>query len=336
VRRVGLGLACCLLATRLWAQPVVDGSKDVAYGAALAVQTVETHFGDGSPLGGSELDGAYAVIAGGRLYLMLTGNLEPNFNTLEVFIDSKAGGENVLSATPQYDLLFLATASAKFTGMTFDTGFSADYHLVAQWGSNPNLNLYAHFVDRMGGGAALVPGSSGTSPIAVGNTAAGTILAGNIGPSASGTALTQNLPFAINNSNTLGVIGGTAAANAAAAAAVTTGVEFSIALADLGNPAPGGTIRIFAAINNGNHDYLSNQILAGLVAPQGNLGGDGAGGFIGSLSGIDFTDFAGDQYFSLQVPGSLVEPAIPTLSGWGAALLALALAWPAWSVLVRR
>ena len=77
-------------------------------------------------------------------------------------------------------------------------------------------------------------------------------------------------------------------------------------------------------------------MLAGLPAPQGNLGGDGAGGFTGSLSGVDFTDFAGTQYFSLQVPLGQGEPGIPALSTWGVALLALALAAVAWSGLARR
>src|SRR5687767_3041342 len=85
----------------------VDGSVDANYGAPLAVQLVNTGFGDAQPpgaLGGSELDAAYAKIWNGRLYIMLTGNHEPNFNKLEVFIDSVAGaGENTLSATPKYD-----------------------------------------------------------------------------------------------------------------------------------------------------------------------------------------------------------------------------------------
>src|SRR5882757_2043328 len=82
----------------------VDGTLDGAYGPALAVQQVQTGFGDANPpgsLGGSELDAAYATISGGRLYLMLTGNHEPNFNKLDIFIDSTPGGESTLSGTPQ-------------------------------------------------------------------------------------------------------------------------------------------------------------------------------------------------------------------------------------------
>ena len=313
----------------------MDGTRDAGYGAALAVQTVGTQFGDGNPLGGSELDAAYAVVSGGRLYLMLTGNLEGNYNAVEVFIDSIAGGENVLSGTPLYDLFTQVNASLKFSGMTFDAGFTADYHLVSHWGGN-GTPFSTHFVDRQGGAAASVPGSLGASPNAAGNSAAGTILAGNVAPSASGTALTQNLMFALNDTNVGGVVAGTGAANAASAAAVTTGIEYSIALADLGNPPPGSTIRIFAAINNSNHDYLSNQVLGGLPAGTGNLGGDGNGAFTGALAGIDFTEFAGTQHFSLQLPLAPAAPAVPALTGWGAALLAVALAAMAWLALSRR
>jgi hypothetical protein len=75
-------------------------------------------------LGGSELDAAYARVENGRLYVLFTGNHEPNFNKLDVFIDSVAGGENVLSSTPQYDFspspgVYI---SQNMGGLTFDTG----------------------------------------------------------------------------------------------------------------------------------------------------------------------------------------------------------------------
>jgi hypothetical protein len=297
------------------AVPTVDGTRDAEYGPALAVQGVQTGFGDANPpgaLGGSELDAAYAKIVGGRLYLMLTGNHEPNFNKLDIFIDSKPGGENTLSGTPQYDFFNGSTwISQNMVGLTFDTGFTADYHLFSRWGSSSG-SYNVDFIDRQGGASASVPGSTGASPNAVNLIAAGQIPAGAgaIGPNASGPALTQPLEFAINDNNNAGVAGGAPnAANPADALAVTTGMEFSIALADLGNPADGSTINIAAMINNGDHNYLSNQILGSLVAPQGNLGGDGGGGFTGTLSGVNFNQFPGLQYFSVVVP----EPATGSL-----------------------
>ena len=302
-----------LLTTRVSAI-IVDGTLDAEYGPAIAVQTVQTQFGDANPpgsLGGSELDAAYARVSNGRLYLMFTGNHEPNFNKFEIFIDSKPGGENTLSGTPQYDFFNGSTwVSQNLVGLTFDAGFNADYHLFSRWGGG-NTPYSADFINRQGGGSAMVTGSAGSTPSAIGLIASGSILAGSLGPNASGSALSQNLVFAINDNNNAGVTGGTAAANMAAALAVMTGMEFSISLADLGNPTPGSTILIAAMINNGDHNYLSNQILGGLPAPQGNLGGDGSGGFTGNLAGVNFNQFLGPQYFSVVVP----EPSSLALVG---------------------
>src|SRR3954465_4877705 len=176
--------------------PVVDGSRDVEYGAPIVVQQTQTGFGDANPpgaLGGSELDAAYAKIVGGRLSLLLSGNHEPNFNKLEVFIDSRPGGENTLSNAPHYDLFNGANwNSENLGGLKFDAGFDPDYHLYSSWGSGTNP-YNVSFIDRAGGVANQVPGSGGSSLNAVGLQASGTILAGNVGTNASGSALTQNL-----------------------------------------------------------------------------------------------------------------------------------------------
>ncbi len=319
-------IALCGFAASASAQaPVIDGTRDAAYGAPIVVQQANTQFGnvtDTSAQNGSELNAAYARVDGGRLFLMMTGNQEPNFNKLDVFIDSVAGGENTLSATPGYDF---ANSSQNLNGLTFDSGFEADFHLFSRWGggSVPMSGYEVDFVNRNGGGDANVAWSSGVgSPPFDTITSAGSIIAGSVGSAmgganaASGTALTQNLGFAINNSNIAGVSGDNGVpADQAAAAAVTTGMEFSIALADLGLPANFvGEIKIAAMINNGDHNYLSNQILGALPAMTGNLGGDGGGGFIGDLSGVDFNQFAGNQYFTVFIPA----PASAALLGLGA------------------
>ncbi|MCP4248489.1 MAG: PEP-CTERM sorting domain-containing protein [bacterium] len=315
MKKVIVLLAVALMAAPALAAPTVDGTRDGSYGAAAAVQTVQTQFGDAAPpgnLGGSELDAGYARIESGRLYVMLTGNHEPNFNKLDVFFDTKAGGENALSGTPDYDFFNGSVwISSNMIGLTFDAGFEADYHLFSRSGGG---GYEVDFIDRAGGGSAMVPGSNGVGSAPVGLVSTGTIPAGSVGPNASGSSLSQNLDFAINNNNTGGVLGGTAAANQAAAAAVTTGMEFSIALADLGSPGLGDTINISAMINNGDHNFLSNQILGGLPAGQGNLGGDGLGGFTGDLSGVDFNNYpTTPQFFSIVVP----EPASLALLGLG-------------------
>lgn len=319
--RVGTALAVSLVAGGAAAvTPTVNGILDSTYGAPRAVQTVQTGFGNAVPPGiltGSELDAAYGVIRSGRLYLMFTGNLERNFNTIEVFIDSRSGGENVLSNVPQYDGGYNAPAgpyrSPAMAGMRFDAGFFADYHLFGRWGSPGGVDtpFEVTFVRRAGGGSAQVPGSRAGTVVTVQTSAIGSVNAGNVAPNASGTALTQNLLMAIYNLNAGGVTAGTGAANGAAAAAAIWGMEFSISLADLGGAQAFDNIRVVAMINNGDHNYLSNQVLPGVPAPQFNLGGDGAGGFTGTLSGINFTTFAGTQWFTVySCPADITEDGV--------------------------
>src|SRR5688500_10308037 len=89
-------LAATLVAGQAMAVIVMDGSKDADYGAALSVQNTNTQFGNavsGDPInagGGSEIDQVFAKVQNGRLYVLVAGNLETNFNKLEVFIDSEA------------------------------------------------------------------------------------------------------------------------------------------------------------------------------------------------------------------------------------------------------
>lgn len=74
------------------------------------------------------------------------------------------------------------------------------------------------------------------------------------------------------------------------------------------------------AINASNHDFWSNQFLAGLPAPQGNLGGDGAGNFTGE-GAIDIRLFGGDQYFSACGASPDKAIPIPTTSSTGLTML---------------
>lgn len=279
-------LAVCAVASAATAAPTLDGFRDASYGSAAAVQSVETQFGDNA----SELDAAYGNIDGGVLYLMLTGNLENNFNKLNIFIDAHAGGENVLTNAanfggnnPEND-----GWAGKHAGMTFDTGFEADYMLIVRNGNSRFDIDYA----VVGGG--------------LGNYLTGGDVFGGSTSGVNANALANGIGVAFDNSNAAGILGGTGAANQAAALAVTTGIELAIPLAALGNPA--GAIKVSAMVNGSNHDYLSNQFLGGLPAGTGNLGGDGAGGFNGTVGQIDLNQWAGDQYFRV-VP----EPAALSL-----------------------
>jgi hypothetical protein len=283
-----------LMAAPVSAQIAVDGTLDAGYGGpalvligtdgitpSTAVQTVQTGFGDNE----NEWNAGYGVISGGRLNLMLTGNLQTNFNKLDIFIDSKAGGQAVFDSSGNDN-------SQVMDGLVFDAGFTADYHLIARRGSSKldfdfaNLGAQsATFYENVFGGADFGSGNTGTgvnaAPIGIG----------------------------YNGSNTAGVTGGNGAADQAAAAAVTTGLELSIDLADLGYV--GGPIHVMVGQNGDGHNYWSNQFLGGLPAPQGNLGGDGAGTFTGE-GAIDFNLYAGNQYFTIN---AIPEPSTLALAG---------------------
>ncbi len=273
-----LAVVVCLLirASGAAAVPAVDGAVSADNGPARSVQAVETGFGDNF----SELDAAYGVITSGRLYLALTGNIEANFNVIEIFIDSVPGGESTLSGLPGNN------GAAGMTGLSFDSGFVPDYHLFVRRGnfigdrfdldfSRLGTPSFSSYVDVFGG---TLEGSGST-----------------------GTGLNGSpILVAYDNSNIAGVAGGTGAANTFAALAVTTGLELSISLSDLGSPP--GPIKVLAFVNSSNHDYASNQFLGPLTPPQGNLGSDGAGNF-GPPEDFDLDDFAGAQFF-------VVEPGI--------------------------
>lgn len=274
------------------AAPTLDGSKDAAYGSALAVQTVNTGFGNASNgannANGSELDAAYAVIEGNTLYVLFTGNLETNFNKLNVYLQTKSGGVNVVQSG-------FNNPFANLAGLTLDAGFNANYIYSVTSGNAPN-NVYVDAADLN----ASQSGYAGETTIGGPTTLTG------------GSFLTD-LGIAINNTNTAGV-GGTPGdpVDSGAAAAVTTGIELALNLTALGYTS--GDITIAAMINNGDNNYLSNQILGGLPATTGNLGGNGSGGFTGTVSGVNFNNFAGNQFFV--VPAAVVpEPAFMSLIG---------------------
>lgn len=280
----------CLAIACLMAAPVsavvLDGSIAGDGYTLVTTQTVETQFGDANPGGGSELNAAWAQIQGGTLYLTLTGNLEGNFNKLNVFIDSVAGGENVITNdtnnggnNPTND-----GWAGKYAGFTFTSGFAADYLMIMRNGNGNQFDFDFNSV----GNTSVVESS--------GNIFSGSTEGSNASVGASGIGV------AFNNSNTAGVIGGTAAADQVAAQAVQTGIELAIPLSAIGNPGP-NDVKIIAMINGSNHDYLSNQFLPGLRAPQGNLGGDGTGTFTGTVGQIDLNNFVIPEPTSLVLVG---------------------------------
>ena len=224
---------------------VLDGYREKLYGSALATQAVATGFGNatnGDPanaVGGSELDAAYAYVSGDSLHVFLAGNLENNNNALNVFFDSQAGGQNVLTAVAGF-----SPYSAQ-VGLTFDAGFTADYALVLTTQANTVFGQFGN----------LATGAVGS--LAAGSSRAVTVPAGAFGVRVN-----------MDQSNTGGVSG--AQAYGAAPAAVVTGTEFVLPLAALGSPT--GSLKIAAYVNSNNQNFLSNQVLGSLPVGTNNLG----------------------------------------------------------------
>ncbi len=236
--------------------PLVDGYRDESYGPALTVQDAPTAFGD-STLGGgrfangSELDALYAQIRGETLYLLLTGNLESNFNKLELFFDTGPGGQRVLrSDNAEVD----RDGLNRMAGLSFEPGFLPDQY-VSVTGGDGGGGEYALFVNY----ATLPAQGRGVGVFVGGSDGSGAPLTG--GDNRLG------LSAAINNANTGGVTDG--AADPLAAEAVATGVELAIPLAALGQPVERLCVRAF--INGREHDFVSNQFLGGLGTAT-NLG----------------------------------------------------------------
>jgi len=222
------------------------------YGAPLAVQTVNTGFGN-APGGtdstvGSELDAAYGKISGGNLYLFLAGNFENNGNHLNVFIDGGAVGETTLSTS--------GGTMAAMNGSTFASGFQATF---AYDMNDYSGTLYSEQYNLVGGSQV-----SGGYVGALGNSGTG-IYAGSDG---------GGLSLYLNNTHasTMGAAG-SALSGATSGANTTTGLEMVIPLSLIGYT--GGSIEVAADINGGGDTYLSNQLLPGLSVGSGNLGNGG-------------------------------------------------------------
>lgn len=278
-RWFGMALVAGLaLAAPSGAAITVDGLLDSDYGPPLATQSTQTSFVDATPAfspnptlyaDGTELDAFYGTIEGGVLHLIATGNLGFCCATMfshqeefEVFIDAGPGGQHTLRADNAHGSL------NALAGLTFDSGFDPDYWLRA------TVNMASAYAElpAAGGGAGYDLGYNIAGP--------------------PGTLIGGTNPFgilaAVDNSNGGGVGSG---CGAASGAGVTTGVEWAIPLAAIGNPS--GCVRVSVLAVDAAH-ALGNQLL-GPVLP-----GTCA---LGTPATVNLESLAGTQYVTI-CPGA--------------------------------
>jgi len=196
--------------------PVIDGTLDAGLYtlATNGLQTNQTGFGNASDgnvdfTNGSELNGLYATSDGTNLYLFITGNLESNFNKLDVFIDSIPGGQNVLPQTGNSTIDFGAlqrmgelvggdgSNGPDGPGLTFDAGFEADFYFTMTNGNiavDPDPadhEIFANAADLQTGVGAELGSTEAASD--------GTFIGGDGG--------FPGIRATLNNANTAGVPG---------------------------------------------------------------------------------------------------------------------------------
>ncbi len=316
--------------------PASDGTLSGGdVGAPVLLATIDnsaTNGVGGSPTGitipnvdvanGSELDGLYATVSGGKLYVLITGNLQTNFNKLDLFFDVNATeGQNTLRAD-NVDIDYnglnrMGTGGggdAGRPGLTFDAGFTADYFIGITNGSFPVENYTNAAVLRANGpiynsgyimdySATHGGPKSTTNPMDFPATYADQQdfistdpLNTDCAPrqAMTGTLIPGLLRSSINNSN-VGGVSGTDSPDVSGAASVTTGIELELDLAELG--WDGGAIRIAGFLNGTGHDFVSNQVLGGLPTPSAEPFAPS----LGEAAVINFAQIAGDQFVTVPI-----------------------------------
>jgi len=283
-----VGAALLGLSTFASAQMVVDGVIDeVEYGAPIWVnETNPTGFGDNDDAtigcaNGSELDALYVTIQDDVfgdpwLYLGFTGNLETNFNKLDIFLDTASGvGQNPLPMdNPDIDFGALQRMGddGSGNGLGFDALFTANMYFTVTTGNCDGefAEIYANFADLDAQLAYyLGTGTNGDGILSEGDNPFG-------------------IQATVDNSNILGVTD----TEALGAAEVTTGWELAIPMYAIGDPAE--DILVCAFINGSGHDWISSQVVGGGLWGADNLA---------DPRYVDFAALYGNQYATVDNAG---------------------------------
>ena len=255
----------------------VDGKLEPQFGVSLSTQTTQSSRGDHTDFFGSELDEAFAFVADDTLHVLIAGYFNRFFsepllfpNQLQLYVDAGPGGQSQLSGSNPN--VGFSVKLPNMTGMQFDDDFSPDYWFAAARESHDGL--WVHYAELLsgGGGIGLYLGTS------------------TIGE--SGSLVGGNNPLGVlASADIFATAGVTAGCGAASGAGVTTGIEWAIPLAAIGNPSE--AIRICALIASiGAPGQVSNQVLG--PVPPGTCA-------LGDASGVDFGNVSGAQYFTVAV-----------------------------------
>ena len=296
---ITMSAAICLGTTAAQAGiPQMDGTLDAVYADQIIFQNTSTNFGNASDgnagyANGSELDVASGEIAGGFLFLHFGGNLESNYNKLELFVDAREGGQGrILGINPDvgFGALQRMGDDGSGNGLTFDDGFLADIYLGISCGDNGNggVDVFVDFAELRtdGSGTGGYAGSGTTT-----DNGNGTIV---ITPSTGD----YGIEVALDNRNTSGVLGGTGPdCGAPDGEVVETGIEVKIPLELIDwdfDGLPFDNVRVCAFISSADHGFVSNQILGGLNGSDN----------LGEVRGVDFSEIDGAQNFRLRVVAS--------------------------------
>jgi hypothetical protein len=284
---------------------------------------------------GSELNNvrSYIDTANNRLYVFIAGNMEVNYNKFSLFFDAQSGGQNPLLDT-NVDISFNALNNQ--ANIAFDAAFVPDYWMNVNNGVDGGTGALVNFTDA----AVLRTNGANIDPFFgvitdYGSYHGGAVIDNQLldfnGPRADiqdgslGSLFAEYAPrltaddalnpisnlieVAINNSNVGGVTDSTA--DASAVNAVTTGIEISIDLDELGWD---GVQDILMAgwISNAGFDFVSNQVLGGLPDGSANVGPRDADS--DGTNDLDWATIAGDQFINLSadpVPPCLADLAEP-------------------------
>jgi len=300
---IGAATASALaMAGVAFAQPVIDGENLTSeYGSPLWVNDVNpTQFGDNDDpdagcANGSEIDAIYAIIddnAFGEptLFIAVAGNLETNFNKLEVFFDYNFGvGQNKLRGDNpdiDFDGLNRMGDDGSGNGLTFDDDFTVNAWFGMTNGNctGPDAEVFANFADLDLQEAWFL----GEGSIGFGNLSGG------------------DNPFGIAATNNNSNVDGVTDSEASGGESVDTGMEIAIPLAAFGDPEQDIKMTIF--VNGSGHDFMSNQISGG--SPDNPLEN------LGEPREVDLGAISGKQFVTVEnggIPGDCLTLAVQNL-----------------------